>query len=143
MPVFETVLLDTPTLTVRHNAQLQLLHVIWRGPYDAEAARAGGELMLPFISHTHCTLMLNDSSEVFGDWWKAGEWLGQVFVAELIKRGIKVAAWINSMDWPSRHSVASTLPHMQGIEIRIFDFDEQEEAYAWLLSKAPPAPLTP
>ena len=83
--------------------------------------------------------MLNDSSEVYGDWWKAGEWVGQVFAVELGKRGIRAVAWINAMDWPSRHSVASTLPHVQGLEVRIFDFDEQDAAYAWLLSQTPPA----
>lgn len=139
MPAFETVLLDTPTLTVLHEPRIQLLRVIWRGQYDAELAKAGCEQILAHICHTRCALMLNDSSEVYGDWWKASEWVGQVFVAELGKRGIQTAAWINAMDWPSRHSVASTLPHVQGVEVRIFDFDEQEAAHAWLLSKVPPA----
>ena len=83
--------------------------------------------------------MLNDSSEVYGDWWKASEWVGRVFVPELSKHGIQAVAWINAMDWPSRHSVASTLPHVQGMEVRIFDFDEHEAARTWLLSKALPA----
>lgn len=136
MPAFSSILLDTPTLLVVHEPHLQLLRVIWRGQYDSALAQADCEKILTRISDTHCTLMLNDSSEVYGNWWESAAWIGQVYAPELGRRGIQAVAWINAMDWPSRHSVASTLPHIQGLEVQIFDFDEQETAYQWLQSKA-------
>ncbi|OWP62723.1 hypothetical protein CDA63_12485 [Hymenobacter amundsenii] len=78
--------------------------------------------------------MINDSSEVYGEWWEAAEWIGREFAPQLAARGVRYVAWIQSMDWPSRHAIASALPHIQGVELRAFDFDEQLAAHAWLLS---------
>lgn len=136
MPASSVVVLDTPTLLVTHEPALHLIRVVWRGQYDSATARADCEKILASVGDLNCTLMLNDSSEVYGNWWESAAWIGQVFAPTLSQHGIRAVAWINAMDWPSRHSVASTLPHVQGLEVQVFDFDEQEMAYAWLQAQA-------
>lgn len=136
MPVPSKTLLDNPSLFVSFEPRLLLLRCCWRGLHDVTTIQDDCQLVLAFVETTGCTLLLNDSSEAFGDWWQAAEWIGSVFALNLHQRGVRAAAWINAMDWPSRHAVASTLPHVQGLMVQMFDFDEQPNAYAWLQQMA-------
>ncbi|MCA8829742.1 SpoIIAA family protein [Hymenobacter pini] len=128
------MLLDTPSLTIQYNAQEEMLVVHWIGPHDAESVRQDCGRMLESVRRTGCRKILNDSSEAFGEWWPLAAWIGQEFLPELSTTGVQALAWVNSMDWPSRFGVATTMLHARGPQIRIFDFDQQEEARQWLLT---------
>lgn len=130
----DQILLDIPSLQLSYNAQQQLLYVQWRGRFDSTSARTQCEMVLDYLVDRTCHRMINDSSEAFGEWWEAGKWIGQVFAPELAARGVRAAAWINAMDWPSRYAVASTMPLVKGLIIKAFDFDEQRAAREWVTS---------
>ena len=134
---FDHTLLDTPTLLVRYCSQHQLLQAQWHGRFDAVSARQQCELMLaglPPAWPVH--RMINDSSEAFGEWWEASDWIGRVLAPALAARGVRAVAWINAMDWPSRDAVAAAVSQAQELPIRTFDFDQVDDALAWLLSPA-------
>ncbi|RSK47116.1 SpoIIAA family protein [Hymenobacter rigui] len=128
------MLLDTPTLTISHNASTGVLWVHWIGNHDATSVRQGCAQLLAHASRTNSHKLLNDSSEAFGEWWPASEWIGREFIPQLAAAGVQAIAWINSMDWPSRYGVASTLQHVQHMRVQLFDFDQQEKARQWLLA---------
>ena len=134
MVYFDRILLDTPTLLVSYSSLHQLVQAQWRGRFDAASARQQCELLLaalPAAEPVH--RMINDSSEAFGEWWEAGDWIGRVVAPALAAHGVRAVAWINAMDWPSRDAVASAVALAQELPIRTFDFDEAEAALAWVL----------
>jgi SpoIIAA-like len=126
------MLLDTPTLTISHSQPEDILLVHWIGPHDEASARQGCRQLLACVQQTHCRRLLNDGSEAYGEWWPAARWIGEDFLPQLADAGVRALAWINSMDWPSRHGVASTMHHAHGPQIQIFDFDQQDAARQWL-----------
>ncbi len=136
MYVSEKILFETAPLVVSYTVAEALLRVRWLGHHDAESVREYCQLMLAHLPVAPCSYMINDSSEAYGEWWEAAEWIGRDFAPQLADRGVRAIAWIQSMDWPSRQAIASTLPHIQGVEVRTFDFDEQRAAHAWLMSRS-------
>lgn len=136
MFISEQILLDTLNLVLSYQPAHSLLRAKWHGRFDASLARQQCELLLSALPSIKATCLLNDSSEAFGEWWEAGPWIGQTFAPALAARGVRTVAWVNAMDWPSRHAVATTLPLMRGLVVKPFDFDEGEEAMHWLLATA-------
>ncbi|RSK29612.1 SpoIIAA family protein [Hymenobacter metallilatus] len=126
------MLLDTPSLTIRFEPQENWLWVHWRGAHDAASVFQDCNRLLECAQQCGCTKILNDSSEAYGEWWQAAEWIGQEFLPQLASAGVQAVAWVNAMDWPSRHAVASTMQYARGLTIRTFDFDELEAAQQWL-----------
>lgn len=126
------MLLDTPTLTIEYNSRKHLLRVHWIGHHDAHSVPQDCLKMLGYVQQTRCTRILNDSSEAFGEWLPAAEWIGKDFIPQLAGAGVQALAWVNAMDWPSRHAVARSVQHARGLLIQTFDFDEREAAARWL-----------
>lgn len=135
MIYFDQILLDTPTLLVRYSSRYQLVEAQWRGRFDAVLAQQQCEQLLGLLPTTlPVCRMINDSSEAFGEWAEAGDWIGGVLAPALAARGVRAVAWINAMDWPSREAVASSVSLAQILPIKTFEFDEKDAALTWVLS---------
>ncbi|RFP64666.1 STAS/SEC14 domain-containing protein [Hymenobacter lapidiphilus] len=135
MVYFDQILLDTPTLLVSYSSQYKLVQAQWRGRFDAALAQQQCLHMLASLPSTQPVhRMINDSSEAFGEWLEAGDWIGRVLAPALAARGVRAVAWINAMDWPSRDAVACSVSLTQELPIKTFDFDEADTALAWVLS---------
>ncbi|MET4105299.1 hypothetical protein [Hymenobacter sp. UYP22] len=130
------MLLDTPTLTIEYSPGNQLLRVHWIGHHTTQSVYHDCLKMLGYVQQTRCTKILNDSSEAFGEWLDLAEWIGKEFIPQLADSGVLALAWVNAMDWPSRHAVARSVQHARGLLIHTFDFDEREAAARWLDSLA-------
>ncbi|WP_019948918.1 STAS/SEC14 domain-containing protein [Hymenobacter aerophilus] len=135
MVSFDQILLDTPTLLVSYCSRHQLLRAQWHGRFNAASARQQCEQMLHGLPTAWpVSRMINDSSDAYGEWLEAGDWIGRELAPALAARGVRAVAWINAMDWPSREAVAAAVSVAQVLPIKTFDFDESDAALAWVLS---------
>lgn len=126
------LLFSSTALVVQYDAQHQWLYAQWYGHHDDASVRAGCAKLLALVQQTGSTRLLNDSSEAFGEWYAAAEWIGTEFLAQLHQAGVRAIAWINAMDWPTRSCVASSLQRTDLSLATMFEFDQKEEALAWL-----------
>lgn len=135
MVYFDQILLDSPTLLIRYSSHYKLVQAQWRGLFDAVSVRQHCEQLLAVLPKAQpMHRMINDSSEAFGEWEEAGDWIGRELAPALAAKGMRAVAWINAMDWPSRHAVASTAAVVQELTVKTFDFDEVDAALNWVLS---------
>ena len=126
------ILFDTASLTILYDHRNEWVHAQWHGHQDDASARSGCAQLLAMVRQTGSTRIFNDSSEAFGEWYQAAEWIGQEFMVQLHEAGVRAIAWVNAMDWPTRSCVASTLRHTDRPLTAAFEFDEKEAAMAWL-----------
>lgn len=126
------LLFNSTALVVQYDEQHHWLSVQWYGHHDDASVRAGCARLLALVRQTGSTRLLNDSSEVFGEWYAAAEWIGSEFLTQLHEAGVRAIAWINAMDWPTRNCVASSLQRTDLSLATMFEFDQKEEAAAWL-----------
>ncbi|AII50622.1 MULTISPECIES: SpoIIAA family protein [Hymenobacter] len=117
---------------IYHSPEHNYLLAEWRGHHDSESARLGCQRLLQEVYKTGSKRLLNDSSEVFGEWKELAAWIGATFIPQLQQAGIEAIAWVNAMDWPARSCVASSVHHTPHPVVTIFDFDQLEEARHWL-----------
>ncbi|MBC6699211.1 SpoIIAA family protein [Hymenobacter puniceus] len=127
------MLVDSSSLMIYYSPTHTYLLAEWLGHHDAESTRLGCQLLLQQVYKTGSTRLLNDSSEAFGDWKELAVWIGTTYSYQLQQAGIEAIAWVNSMDWPARNCVASSLQYVPKPLVASFDFDQLEEARAWLL----------
>lgn len=127
------VLVDSSSLMIYHCPDHDYLLTEWFGHHDSESVRLGCQQLLQQIYKTGCTRLLNNSSEAFGEWQELTVWIGTTYAYQLQQAGLVSLAWVNAMDWPARNCVASSLQYMPKPLVASFDFDQLEEARAWLL----------
>lgn len=127
------ILVDSASLMIHHCPERHYLQARWLGHHDSESAHRGCQQLLRMVYQTGSLLLLNDSSEAFGEWQEVSTWIGAIFVPQLQEAGIESVAWVNAMDGPARSCVASSLYYIERPFVACFDFDQVEEAQSWLL----------
>ncbi|UOG72743.1 hypothetical protein MTX78_11460 [Hymenobacter tibetensis] len=131
-------LFDTPGLTIIHDPANKWLFATWRGEHDETSSMAGCAMILNKVRLTHCTAILNDSSQVLDGWSEIVRWIALEFFHALADSGVVAIAWVTAKDWPARTDIERVL--LYTTRPLVDTFSETESAYSWLLSTATKKP---
>lgn len=132
------ILLDTSSITIAHDLCNQWLYIDWKGPQNEQSVRAGCEQVLTFLRLTKCQKILNDNTNVTGDWQEASRWIGEEFIRSLAEAGLRYLAWVYSPNYLSRRAVDSTLAFVTCP--MVVSFEDLASAYTWLRESVRPQP---
>ena len=124
------ILLDTSSITIAHDLCNQWLYVDWKGRHNEHSVRVGCKQVLEFLRLTKCQKILNDNTNVIGDWQEASKWLGEEFIHCLTEAGLRYLAWVYSPDYLSRRAVDATLAFVSCP--MVVSFEDLASAYTWL-----------
>jgi PAS domain S-box-containing protein len=120
-------------IEVFYDPQLEHLEANWIGFQNVDTVKAGGAEMLKILKSNDCRKVLNDNSEVKGNWSEAADWAGEVWFPMMEAAGLKFLAWIYS---PSTFSALSA---KRSVDVKIGNvvtqfFTRKKDALAWLRS---------
>lgn len=87
--------------------------------------------MLDLLKKNNCAKVLNDNSNVHGNWSEAADWGGTVWFPEMQKAGLKFFAWIYSQSTLSKMAAHKSLDVMVG-NITTQFFTDIYNAKEWL-----------
>ncbi|MEJ8802416.1 hypothetical protein [Pontibacter sp. H249] len=121
-------------IAIEYNSTGDWIYVNWRGYQNYESVKAGCEKMLELMKINACFKILNDNTQVEGQWSAAAKWGGDVWFPAMREAGLKWFAWVYSPSMLSRLSTDKMIRHTINpnyIEI----FDDIDLAEAWLRTK--------
>jgi len=87
--------------------------------------------MLDLLKKNNCAKVLNDNTNVLGNWSEAVDWGGTVWFPEMQRAGLQFFAWIYSASTFSKLAAHKSLDVMVG-NITTEFFTDIEEAKLWL-----------
>jgi hypothetical protein len=105
------------------------LSATWQGYVDQLEAQAGAEAYLSRFSLVPTPLLLNDNSQLRGPWFDSLDWLGDVWVPQAARLGLRYVAHVVQADRPS-DIISNQLPAMLPFELQIFQ--DLADAQQWL-----------
>lgn len=87
--------------------------------------------MLGLLKKNNCAKVLNDNTDVLGNWSEAADWGGTVWFPEMQKAGLKFFAWVYSQNTFSKMAAHKSLDIMVG-NITTQFFTDLQNAKEWL-----------
>lgn len=118
-------------LDISYDQKHEMLEANWTGFQNLETVKEGCKIMLTMLSKNSCSLVLNNNSEVAGNWSEAVDWVNQTWFPAMKQAGLKKFAWIFSPSTFARMSAMKTLDGEGNNTITRF-FTELNEAKYWL-----------
>lgn len=119
------------TINVAVNAAENRLDVNWTGYQNFKSVQDGCLIMLDLVKKNQVAVILNDNTEVRGNWSEASDWVSTECLPALAEAGVQYLAWIYS---PSSFSQLaadkSAAPLKSTINIQFFK--EKTAAISWL-----------
>jgi hypothetical protein len=126
-------LLDISYISITYDHCNEWLYVDWKGHQDEQTVQAGCLQLLTYLRATNCKKVLNDNSNVTGDWECASRWLGQEFLPRLAEAGLHYLAWVYSPNYLSRRAIDTALSFVT--IPTVVSFEDVDAAYTWLRRK--------
>jgi two-component system CheB/CheR fusion protein len=118
-------------ITIQYNAEIKSLEVDWIGFQNYDSVKKGCLIMLDLLTKNNCAKVLNDNTNVLGNWSEAADWGGTVWFPEMQRAGLQYFAWIYSASTFSKLAAHKSLDFMVG-NITTQFFTDIEEAKLWL-----------
>ena len=118
-------------ITIVYNAEVRSLEVDWIGYQNFDSVKKGCLIMLDLLKKNNCSKVLNDNTNVLGNWSEASDWGGTVWFPEMQKAGLQFFAWIYSASTFSKLAAHKSLDVMLG-NITTQFFTDIDEAKVWL-----------
>jgi hypothetical protein len=101
----------------------------WQGYVDPLEAREGAAAYLHFAAYQSSALLLNDNSQLRGPWFDSLDWLGEVWVPQAERLGLRYVAHVVQADRPT-DTISSSFPLALPFELQIFP--NLADAQQWL-----------
>lgn len=101
----------------------------WQGYVDPLEAQEGAATYLHHAAQQPCSLLLNDNSQLRGPWFDSLDWLGEVWVPQAARLGLRYVAHIVQADRPT-DTISSSFPLSLPFELQIFQ--DLADAQQWL-----------
>ena len=101
----------------------------WQGYVDPLEAQAGAEAYLRCFGQAATPLLLNDNSRLRGPWFDSLDWLGDVWVPQAERLGLRYVAHVIQTDRPT-DILSMSFPRRLPFELQIFQ--DLEAARQWL-----------
>ncbi|MDB5005145.1 MAG: hypothetical protein JWQ34_3370 [Mucilaginibacter sp.] len=123
-------------ITINYIKEFGRMEVDWTGFQDMESVKHGCLLMLDYLTNTRCDRIVNDNTNVQGNWSDAVEWVGNEWFPMMEKAGLKYFAHLFSPSTFSQLSAKKSIDIMAGI-ITTQYFTDIELAREWIDSRPP------
>ncbi|WP_299822193.1 hypothetical protein [uncultured Pontibacter sp.] len=121
-------------LAIEYNSIGDWIYVNWRGYQNYDTVVNGCQKMLEVMKTHACYRILNDNSQVEGQWSAAAKWVAEFWFPALREAGLKWFVWVYSPSILSRLSADKTLKLAERPDY-IQVFDDIDLAKDWLRSK--------
>lgn len=105
----------------------------WQGYITAEDVVAAATVYLSFIKEAPCSKLLNDKTDVSGDWIEANSWLEFEWLPQALEAGLRCITHVFSSDMFSQLSARDLYLRVSPI-LHIETFSDRDQAINWLLS---------
>jgi hypothetical protein len=119
------------TIHIFYNEAGRWLEVDWTGYQNMDTVKHGCMLMLDYLRRNKCTRVVNDNTNVKGNWSDAVDWVGEVWFPMMEKAGLKYFAHIFSPSTFSKLSAQKSIDIMAGIVTTQY-FTDRELAKRWI-----------
>lgn len=106
----------------------------WQGHITADNVVCAAQAFLELIRKEPCTKLLNDKSEVTGDWQEANDWLQFEWLPQVLQAGLRYIAHVYSFSMFSRLA-ARELQERISPRLSMKNFSVRHEAEDWLLEQ--------
>ena len=124
---------ESDNVSMKLNADKKSLEVDWKGFQSLETVQKGCIAIIDFIKLSNYSKILNDNTNVLGNWSEASDWGREFFFPELERLGITHFAWIYSQSTFSQLAANKSIDIMHG-KITTQFFTSVPEAKDWLNS---------
>ena len=121
----------TESISITTDNLEQIIEVDWKGFHNYDTVKAGVMKILEMQASCGFSKLLNNNTNVLGNWSDASEWVGTVAFPLLEKAGIKHMAWIYSTATFSQLAAEKSIELTTGTIITE-TFTTLAEARAWL-----------
>lgn len=109
------------------------IYVNWRGYVNNDTVTAGCEKILECMQNTQCFKILNDNSNVEGQWSAASQFVGDNWLPRMRAAGMECFAWVYSPSTLSRLSADKAIRNVPDEYVDfIKTFYDLEAAMDWL-----------
>ncbi|MGY0038414.1 ATP-binding protein [Pedobacter sp. NJ-S-72] len=122
---------EDETINLQFNNEENRLDVNWTGYQNFISVQDGCLIMLDLVKKSQVVKILNDNSNVMGNWSEASDWVSTECIPALAEAGVKYIAWIYSP------SIFSQLAADKSADLILSDvtiqfFNDKTSAALWL-----------
>lgn len=121
------------TIDVQINEEANRLDVNWTGYQNFKSVQDGCLIMLDLVKKNQVAKILNDNTEVRGNWSEASDWVSTECLPALAEAGVRYLAWIYSPSSFSQLAAEKSAAPLKSM-INIQFFKEKTAAIEWLNS---------
>jgi PAS domain S-box-containing protein len=121
-------------ITIRFDGDHRLLDVDWTGFQDLASVQSGCAVILDYLKRHQVDRIVNNNSNVRGNWADAVEWVGSVWFPTMEQAGLKYFAHIFSPSTFSQLAAKKSIDIMAGI-ITTQYFTDIAQAREWIISR--------
>ncbi|AKD04805.1 hypothetical protein POKO110462_10025 [Pontibacter korlensis] len=122
------------TIAIEFNPADEWIYVNWKGYQNRESVMDGCEKILELMIEHACFRILNDNTNVEGQWSAASRWLAEDWFPRMHEHGLQLFAWVYSSSVLSRLSTDKAV-RLADYPDYIKSFDNIEHAKDWLRSR--------
>jgi hypothetical protein len=138
-PVQLTHLAGDEFLTLYHRTHY--IEAKWTNHITADDVVTAAKVYLSLMQEKPHAKLLNNKTDATGDWSDANDWLEFEWLPKAIQAGLRCLAHVYSNNMFSRLSARDL--HLRLLpNIHMRNFDERDEAVAWLLSHEAASEIT-
>jgi hypothetical protein len=120
---------DQSTCILTYDEVQSWLRATWQGYVDPVEAQEGAAAYLHHAAQQPCSLLLNNNSQLQGPWFDSLDWLGEVWVPQAARLGLRYVAHVVQADRPT-DTISSSFPLSLPFELQIFQ--DLADAQQWL-----------
>ncbi|WP_207426770.1 PAS domain-containing sensor histidine kinase [Pedobacter sp. SYSU D00535] len=132
-PISQQFIYKDGSITVEFKPAENIVEACWSGFQTIESINKGVEEIARIIQESNCVKVLNDNTEVQGNWSQAADEGRHVWVPTLEQAGLRYFAWVQSPSSFSQLSAMKTASTDLGKVVVRF-FENADQAKAWLKS---------
>ena len=118
-------------IAIELDSENNWIYVNWRGYQNYDSVQGGCAKILELMQMSACYRILNDNTQVEGQWSSASNWLSEEWFPAMREAGMERFAWVYASSMLSRLSTDKTMKNLQHSD-DIRTFDEIEIARDWL-----------
>ena len=128
------LLFNESYLSIEYNSKTNCLLAIWHAEQTFDTLKLGYSKIHELLLAKKCRKVLNDNSQVKGDWLEAAQWDGKVWISQFIDAGLTSIAWVYPTDFYKSYTREHALK--QNSEYPVYSFGDFNEAEEWIQAVA-------
>lgn len=125
----------TNKVSIDYISDKNYLQANWNGFQNMDTVLNGGLRIIDLVAKTKTKKVLNDNTQVLGNWGEASEWGATHFFPLMEKAGCKYFAWIYSPSTFAQLAAQKSVDIVMSTNLTTQFFSSREEAVSWLETK--------